>query len=110
MKSDPRSVHVYRRIFLSIVFLLSTAALCFAAESADVKKMVFDAQKIEGKIRRPQLVLIKADQRPEFTPMAIQSFGKNRSIVEFVDKSVIEKFPYAAPFKIEGTKIVGVLP
>ena len=37
--------------------------------TSGIKQMVFEEQKIEGKIRRPQLVLIKADQRPEFNPM-----------------------------------------
>jgi hypothetical protein len=40
---------------ITILLLLSTV---FGA--GDVKKLVFEDQLIEGKIRRPQLVLIKA--------------------------------------------------
>jgi len=40
---------------------------------SDIQKIIFEEQKIEGKIRRPQLVLIKADQRPTFPPMSCRA-------------------------------------
>ncbi|HMA64888.1 MAG TPA: hypothetical protein VKO63_06815, partial [Chitinispirillaceae bacterium] len=56
------------------LFLILLAGSSIAAPES-VKKMVFEEQRIEGKIRRPQLVLIKAEQRPEFKPMVMQSYG-----------------------------------
>ena len=73
-------------------------------------KMVFEEQKIEGKIRRPQLVLIKADQRPEFNPMVMQSMGKTKNIASLVDQGLIDDLPYQGAFKFEGTKIINIVP
>jgi hypothetical protein len=71
----------------------------------DVKQIIFEEQKIEGKIRRPQMVLIKADQRPSFSSMVLASLGRNDNITEFVDQSVIEKTPNQEAFQFEGTHI-----
>lgn len=81
-----------------------------APKSKTVKQLIFEEQRIEGKIRRPQLVLIKADQRPEFTPMVIQSLGKNANITDFIDESVIESSPYEGAFKFSGKKINNYVP
>ena len=75
-----------------------------------VQKIIFEEQKIEGKIRRPQLVLIKADQRPSFPPMVMQSYGKTENIAEFVDQFAIENLPNQNAFQFEGTKISNIVP
>jgi hypothetical protein len=73
-------------------------------------QMVFEEQKIEGKIRRPQLVLIKADQRPDFTPMVMQSMGKTKNIASLADQSLIDDLPYQGAFQFEGMKINNIVP
>lgn len=72
--------------------------------------MIFEEQKIEGKIRRPQLVLIQADQRPEFTPMVLQSLGKGGNITDQVDEKVLDNSTYNKPFQFEGTRIINLKP
>jgi hypothetical protein len=75
----------------------------------DIQQIIFEEQKIEGKIRRPQLVLIKADQRPAFAPMVLQSFGKNDNIADFVDQSAIENMPNQNAFQFNGAKVSNVV-
>jgi hypothetical protein len=77
---------------------------------AAVQRIIFEEQKIEGKIRRPQLVLIKADQRPAFPPMLMQSAGKNENVASFVDPAVIENSTYQNAFKFQGTAITNYAP
>lgn len=96
---------------------IAFAALCalvFAQNpvysAADVKKLVFEEQRLEGKIRRPQLVLIKADERPSFAPMAIISIGVSDDITAYVDQKVLTRSPYDRPFIIEGTRVVNIVP
>jgi hypothetical protein len=81
-----------------------------AGQKSSIQKIIFEEQKIEGKIRRPQLVLIKADQRPNFPPMIMQSFGKTENIAEFVDQSVIDDAPNQGPFQFENNKIANYIP
>jgi hypothetical protein len=69
------------------------------------QRIVFEEQQIEGKIRRPQLVLIKADQRPEFPPMVIQGLSKQGGIASFVSEEVIESSPYDGAFELDGDKV-----
>jgi hypothetical protein len=76
-----------------------------AEKKHNVQQIIFEEQKIEGKIRRPQMVLIKADQRPAFSPMVMPSLGRNDNFVEFVDQSVIDKMPNQEPFQFEGMRI-----
>ena len=66
--------------------------------AAGIEKMIFEEQRIEGKIRRPQLVLIKAEQRPVFEPMVMESFGRSADVVKNVDPAVVEKNPYKGSF------------
>jgi hypothetical protein len=75
-----------------------------------VQRIIFEDQKIEGKIRRPQLVLIKADQRPGFPAMIMQSVGKNDNIASFVDPAVIENSTYQNAFQFKGTAITNYVP
>jgi hypothetical protein len=97
------------------VFLLYITCLVFSLvlplfAKADVQTIIFEEKKIEGKIRRPQLVLITADQRPAFTPMILQSLGKNANITSTVNESIIEDSPYKKAFRFEGTKIINYSP
>jgi hypothetical protein len=77
---------------------------------AAVQRIIFEEQKIEGKIRRPQLVLIKADQRPNFPPILMQSVGKNENVASFVDPAVIECTTYQNAFQFQGTAIINYAP
>jgi len=81
-----------------------------AEENNNVKKMVFEERRIEGKIRRPQLVLIKAEQRPEFVPMVIQSLGKTGSITGSVDEDILDWSPYEDAFRIKNGSIENYVP
>jgi hypothetical protein len=91
-----------------IMSIVVYAAFLLSAE--DTKKIVFTEQQIEGKIRRPQLVLIKAEQRPEFPPMVLKSLGGNANVVEFVTPSIISDGPYDKAFLFEGDRITNYTP
>ena len=54
-----------KSIFVCSLLLFSGLVTVCAAAGA-VKTLVLEEQRVEGKIRRPQLVLIKADSRPHF--------------------------------------------
>lgn len=77
---------------------------------AAVQKIIFEEQKIEGKIRRPQMVLIKADQRPSFPPMIMQSAGKNDNVASSIDPAMIESPAYKGAFQFQGTAIINYAP
>jgi hypothetical protein len=77
---------------------------------AAVQKIIFEEQKIEGKIRRPQMVLIKADQRPGFPPMIMQSVGKNDNVASSIDPAMIECPAYKGAFQFKGTAITNYVP
>ena len=112
------------RTFTAATIALSFLAhSLFAAESksstqpkitekgkAAVQKIIFEEQKIEGKIRRPQMVLIKADQRPSFPPMIMQSVGKNDNVASSIDPSIIESPVYKGAFQFKGTAIINYVP
>ena len=82
----------------------------FVYADDDVKTIVFDELQIEGKIRRPQLVLIKAEQRPNFTPMVMQSLDSDINVAVFSSSGALEKSPYNGVFKFEGEKISNYVP
>jgi hypothetical protein len=99
------------RLLIGLFLILAMAAYVAPAFcDQGGRKIVFEEQKIEGKIRRPQLVLIKADQRPEFKPMVLQSLEGNTNIAEFVDQSIIDSSPYDGVFKFDGTRISNYVP
>jgi hypothetical protein len=79
------------------------------AVPSSVKQIIFEEQKIEGKIRRPQLVLIKADQRPDFGAMVMEATGKSKNTAA-VDRGLIEDALYKGAFRFEGTKVVDLAP
>lgn len=80
------------------------------AQDNSVKKIIFEEKKIEGKIRRPQLVLIKADQRPTFSPMVLQGLGSGTNILNSVKNDLITDSPYRGPFQFDGTQITNYVP
>jgi hypothetical protein len=81
-----------------------------AGAKSTVQQIIFSEQKIEGKIRRPQLVLIKADQRPHFSTMVMQMLNKSSNAAELVDPGALDMIPNFNAFQFEGTKIVGLKP
>jgi hypothetical protein len=103
-----KTVSPVRALCAGLLIIMGAAGGNAAEER--IKTFVFEEQRIEGKIRRPQLVLIKADQRPDFEPMAIRIFGKNKNIVDFVDRTVLEASPYDGPFQVEGGQIANRIP
>ena len=94
--------------------LLIISGVLFTAPAENSKnavtKLVFEERKIEGKIRRPQLVLIKAEQRPEFDPMIIQSLGKSGNIAGAVDQNILEQSPYDGAFRFKDKQIINYVP
>lgn len=101
---------------MRILLLIITSAMFVSGNSkaandtTGIKQMIFEEQKIEGKIRHPQLVLIKADQRPDFSPMVLQSLGKSGNIAGQVRDEVIENSPYKGAFQLDGSRIINYLP
>ena len=75
-------------------------------KSTNTHEIVLQEQKIEGKIRRPQLVLIKADERPVFGAMVMQSVSKTKISSVLEHESVLEDGIYHDPFQFDGTKVV----
>jgi hypothetical protein len=88
----------------------ATAAVERRPATSSVKQVVFEEQKIEGKIRRPQLVLIKADQRPDFGPMVLQGRGKTKNLAATVARDLVEDASFNRAFRFEGTAIVTPAP
>lgn len=108
-----KKLRVYNIITGSLFLVLGAIFIPMAAENAqkgDLKQLFFEERKIEGKIRRPQLVLIKAEQRPEFEPMVIQSLGRTADIVSSVEKGILEKSPYDNAFQFRNKQITNYKP
>lgn len=97
----------YSWLCLPLIMLCAAYATIFAQndDNSSVKKIVLEEKRIEGKIRRPQLVLIKADQRPEFSPMVLQSMGVGSNILQSVNNDLISDSPYKKAFQFDGTSI-----
>ncbi len=98
------------RLFTLIAALLVVAASRSEASKAAVQKLILGEQRIEGKIRRPQMVLIKADQRPDFGPIVVHSAAVDADIAKAVTASVIEKSPYDGAFVFSNRKIANYSP
>jgi hypothetical protein len=102
--------------YISLVILIALPYSALIAQTLrestgkEVKKLIFDERRIEGKIRRPQLVLIKAEQRPEFEPMVLQSLGKTGNIVGSVEKKILEQSPYDGAFQFRDKNITNYTP
>lgn len=91
-------------------FILSTLLLCVSYSAQPVKKLVFEEKMIEGKIRRPQLVLIKAETRPEFGSMVMKSVDKGMNVEEYTSGESVEGSDYNEPFKMDKYKITNYKP
>jgi hypothetical protein len=94
------------RKLLKICSLLASLVCIIPGYSQKPKSMVFEEAKIEGKLRRPQLVLIKADQRPSFEPMAMQSLGSPENTMTTIDMTLFDRSAYTAPFKMADGKTI----
>ncbi len=105
-----RTMEKIAAVLLGGLMLAGTVTTAFSAEQKDVTKMIFEERRIEGKIRRPQLVLIKAEQRPEFDPMVLQVLGRTGNIAGAVDKRILETSPYDGAFHFRGTRIDNYVP
>ena len=106
----PAVVPMRFHILIMAAFVAAISLSAHAADGSDIEKIVFEEQRIEGKIRRPQLVLIKAEQRPTFQPMVMQSFGRSTNIVDGVSQQLIERSPYRKAFRFAGKKITNYSP
>ncbi len=80
------------------------------SDQKNVQTIIFETQRIEGKIRRPQLVLIRAEQRPRIEPIMMQKPGNMDAVVNFADESVLENSPYEGAFKFSGRRIINYKP
>jgi hypothetical protein len=93
------------KLFFTVVLFGVLVSAGAQGEDNSVKQIIFEEKKIEGKIRRPQLVLIKADQRPEFSPMVLQSLGSGTNILQSVKSDLITESPYKGAFQFNGMEI-----
>jgi len=86
-----------------VIGVLTGALLvAFSAYVWAAKEIVFEETVIEGKVKRPQVVLIAADQRPVFQPMAINNFRDTVSTwADRVDPEVFEQNRFEAPIQLE---------
>lgn len=96
--------HTAAGMILLLVGVLS------ASPTGKIRRLVLEEQRIEGKIRRPQLVLIKADERPKFGSIVVHSVGGDEDITKAVSQSVIEKSPYRDAFRFAGKSITNFVP
>ena len=96
-------------ILLSLLFIMVLFSNPLFSEEK-IERIILEEVQIEGKIRRPQLVLIKAEQRPIFNPMIIQSFDNELNIIKFSKGKSVEKSPYTKAFSFEGMKITNYVP
>ncbi len=95
-------------IVISFICLLFSFSSVFSAKP--VKQLIFEEKMIEGKIRRPQLVLIKAETRPRFEPMVMKSVDKGMNVEEYTSGESVEGSQYEGPFKMDNYKITNYKP
>jgi hypothetical protein len=95
------SIRYILKFFLPVILL----GVSVHGQDNSVKKIIFEEKKIEGKIRRPQLVLIKADQRPTFSPMVLQGLGSGTNILQSVKNDLITDSPYKGAFQFNDIEI-----
>jgi len=93
-----------------IIILLIPVVTLYAQDDKGIQRIVFEEFQIEGKIRRPQLVLIKAEQRPKFSPMVMQSLDSDVNVVEYAKDPALEKSPYSGAFMFNGREISNYKP
>jgi len=101
-------------LFSSITGTLSALSLVLflaAPLSAQkVRQMVFEDRAIEGKIRKPQLVLIKAEQRPVFGPIVMKAHDRELNLTEYLEGETVEVSPFKIPFRLKGMDVVKIVP
>jgi hypothetical protein len=97
-------------LYSLLILILQAPVFAQDANSSSVKKIIFEEKHIEGKIRRPQLVLIKADQRPEFDPMVLQSMGNGSNVLQTINKDLINDSPYKGAFQFKDMEITNYVP
>jgi len=93
-----------------VSFFIMVCMVSFIYADDDIERIIFDEVQIEGKIRRPQLVLIKAEQRPNFAPMVMQSLDSEVNVSVYSSGEVVEKSPYNGAFEFDGEKITNYVP
>lgn len=90
-----------RLIYLAAALFFSAGGWTGAASSPG-KEIVFEETVIEGKLKRPQVVLIAADQRPVFQPMAINNFRDTLATwADRVDPEIFEQNRFETPIQLE---------
>lgn len=92
------------------IFIIVFTSVLIVNGAGDVKKLVFEEKMIEGKIRRPQLVLIKAETRPEFEPMVMKSVDKGMNVEEYTNGNSVEGSPHKGPFEMRDYNITNYEP
>ncbi|MBN1983952.1 MAG: hypothetical protein JW795_20655 [Chitinivibrionales bacterium] len=80
------------------------------ASRQQVQRFVFEERTIEGKIRKPQLVLISVEQRPDFKPMVMQSLDHEIVLPQLGMTPEIETTPHDGAFTFEHMKIANFVP
>ncbi len=87
-------------VFTVLVIFLPAAVFC----AADIKEVVFEETVIEGKIKKPQVVLISADQRPDFGSMAFSINRSGNRIIGPETEEVLESPLFKGPFGVGNRK------
>ncbi len=88
--------------FLSLYLLLGSISLF--AESKKIRELIFEEQQIEGKIKRPQVIMIAADTRPKFKPMMMNIATSEGDITASINPEVFEFKSNKSYFRIENIK------
>ena len=59
---------------------------------------ISEEQLIEGKLKKPQVVLISSQARPRFTPMAINTESPEKDLLLNTDRRIFENYQYQKPY------------
>ncbi len=85
----------------NVLFLFFMVALMFVSVMAGGKELIFKETIIEGKIKRPQVVLISANSRPVFGPMAINSYEDSTELINTISSEIFEQRQFESAIKLE---------
>ena len=91
-----------KKSITALMFL--TLCATYTRPDSDSTVIVFQERVIEGKIRRPQLVLISADERPELTPILLFSGYTSKNIG--LSNEILDTVPQNEVFRFSGKSIV----
>ena len=64
------------------------------------KTIRLGVQKIEGKLKRPQVALISLERRPVFGPIALLDIKVKKDILTKIDEEAFECRIYTKPFPV----------